>query len=466
MEMSDADLQLLRQYTRHNAEDAFAEVVRRHLDLVFSAALRQVRSPQLAEEVAQSVFIELARRAGGLAAGTILSAWLYHVTRCTAIDVVRREARRQIREQVAWELTTMNATAADWVEIGPLLDEAMDALGDTDRTAVLLRYFENKSLREVGQRLDMTEEAARKRVSRAIESLRTFFSKRGATLGASGLIIAISANAVQSAPIGLAARISAGAILGLKTSTVAAITRSTTMKTIQKTLTSAVVAALGVSILQAHRASSLRNQNQLLQQQGDVLAQEIQQLQQERSTAADRVAALRDSEATNRNNGELLKLRGEVARLRRELAEATGTKAQSFQATEPNDALEKQKRMARVKGMDAFLYVSAFIDYASHNQGQFPTNWSQVASSLTNNPNGPPTGTNEFEIVYQGPLNRKDLTTNIILIREYLAWPTVDGKWGKVYGFAGGNSEIHFEPDGDFTSWEKQFMPPDIHSGK
>src|SRR5204863_1243743 len=149
--MTETDLELLNRYARDHAEDAFAEIVRRHLDLVHSAALRQVRSPQLAEEVAQSVFTDLARAAQRLAPDTILSAWLYQVTRRTAIEVVRRETRRQLREQIATEMNAMNATAADWTHIEPLLDEAMHALDETDRSAVLLRYFENKSLREVGR---------------------------------------------------------------------------------------------------------------------------------------------------------------------------------------------------------------------------------------------------------------------------------------------------------------------------
>ncbi|HKS36927.1 MAG TPA: sigma-70 family RNA polymerase sigma factor [Verrucomicrobiae bacterium] len=158
--MSDTDLQLLARYVRQHAEDAFAEIVRRHLDLVYSAALRQLRSQQLAEEVAQSAFTDLARSAHRLAPDTILAAWLYQVTRRTATDVVRREARRQLREQIATEMNTLNATTADWTHIEPLLDEAMDALDETDRTAVLLRYFENKSLREVGHTLGTSEDAA------------------------------------------------------------------------------------------------------------------------------------------------------------------------------------------------------------------------------------------------------------------------------------------------------------------
>src|SRR5438552_18003062 len=119
-DMSDTDLELLRRYHRQHAEDAFAELVRRHLGLVYSAALRQVRSPQLAEEVTQSVFIDLARNATKLKPDTILTAWLYQVTRRTAIDVIRREASRQLREQIAADMNAMNATAPDWTHIEPL----------------------------------------------------------------------------------------------------------------------------------------------------------------------------------------------------------------------------------------------------------------------------------------------------------------------------------------------------------
>ena len=114
--MSENDLQLLARYNCDHAEDAFAEIVRRHLDLVYSAALRLVRSPQLAEEVAQSAFTDLARSAHGLADDTILTAWLYQVSRRTAVDVVRREARRQLREQIATEMNAMNATAANFAQ--------------------------------------------------------------------------------------------------------------------------------------------------------------------------------------------------------------------------------------------------------------------------------------------------------------------------------------------------------------
>ena len=290
--MSDTDLQLLARYTAQHAEDAFAELVRRHLDLVFSAALRQVRSPQLAEEVAQSAFTDLARQAHRLAPDTILTAWLYQVTRRTAIDVVRREARRQLREQVACEINAMNTPAADWTHIEPLLDEAMHALDEHDRTAVLLRYFENKSLREVGQTLGTNEDAARKRVSRAVERLREFFAQRGVTIGASGMVVAISANAVQAAPAGLAVTISTAAALAGKTIAAAAtatITKAIAMTTLQKSLvTVIIIAAVTTQLVLKHREiARLRKEVVALRWEKESLLAR----QQSESAATDRVTA-------------------------------------------------------------------------------------------------------------------------------------------------------------------------------
>src|SRR5436190_19932310 len=139
--MSENDLELLARYSRDGSEDAFAEVVRRHVDVVYSAALRTVRSRELAEEAAQAAFTDLARGAEKLAPDTIVAAWLYEVTRRKAVDIVRREARRQLREQLATEMHVMNAST-DWSQIEPLLDEAMESLEKPDRAAILLRYFE------------------------------------------------------------------------------------------------------------------------------------------------------------------------------------------------------------------------------------------------------------------------------------------------------------------------------------
>jgi RNA polymerase sigma factor (sigma-70 family) len=435
--------------------------------LVHSAALRQVRSPQLAEEVVQSVFADLARGAGKLRPDTIVTAWLYAVTRRTAIDAIRKESRRQLREQIAVEMTNMNATSADWTQIEPLLDDAMAALDETDRSAILLRYFENKNLREVGEALGASEDAAQKRVSRAVERLREFFSKRNVTIGASGLAVLISANAVQSAPIGLAATISAAAVLAgtaVHTSTLIAATKAIAMTTLQKTLVTATVAILaGAGIYEARQASQLGVQVQTLQQQQTPLADQIRQLQRERDDATNRLAGLlaeNEQLKSNPNETELLKLRGEVGVLRQEAAKfnkpVSQPTVQTTQASQPADPIEQTRRMGREKAIDGRNLATAFIEFAAHNQSWLPTNWQQVTNYLKDYP---VSGTNDFEMIYSQPINRSDLGTNMertALVREYLAWPTPDGRWGKIYGFADGHSQVVILKDGNFSAWEKE----------
>ena len=316
-----SDWDLLRQFARENSQDAFGEIVRRHLDLVYSAALRQVRSPELAEEVARSVFTDLARDAGKLKADTILTAWLYAVTRRTAVDVVRKESRRQLREQIATEMNTTNDIShfakcemgPAWAEIEPLLEDAMAALDETDRSAVLLRFFENKSLREVGVALGASEDAAQKRVSRAVERLREFFSKRNATIGASGLVVLISANAVQSAPVGLVVTISAATLAGTAAASSAAFatTKVIAMTTLQRIVIGATLtAAVGTGIFEAHQASQLRDRVQTLQKQQSSLAEQLRQLERERGDATIRLTALRnENERLKNSEAELLKSR-------------------------------------------------------------------------------------------------------------------------------------------------------------
>ena len=312
-----SDLDLLRQFARENSQDAFTEIVRRHVNLVYSAALRQVRSPQLAEEIAQSVFADLARAAKKLNSETILTAWLYSVARRTAIDAIRKESRRQLREQIAVEMNNMNATANNWTQIEPLLDDAMAALDETDRSAILLRYFENKTLREVGEALGTNDDAAQKRVSRAVERLREFFSKRNVTIGASGLALIISANAVQAAPIGLAATISAAAVIAgtaVHTSSIIAATKTIAMTTLQKTLITVTVAVLaGAGIYQAKQAHDARNAASKLQAEQTPLAMEIARLQAEANKLSELLADAKDQkQLTQAQFNELLKLRGQM----------------------------------------------------------------------------------------------------------------------------------------------------------
>ena len=331
-----SDWDLLRQFTREHSQDAFREIVRRHLDLVYSAALRQACSPQLAEEIVQSVFADLARAADRLKPDSILAAWLYTVASRTAVDMVRKESRRQMREQIAVEMNIVNATADDWAPIAPLLDEAMTALDETDRTAVLLRYFENRSLREIGDYLGISDDAAQKRVSRAVERLREFFSKRKMTVGAAGLAALISANSVQSAPIGLAATISSAVLSGatVQTSALVTATKTIAMTTIQKSIIVATLAtAAGTGIYAARQNAQFHAQIETLRRQQAPLTAQIQELQQERDDATNQLAGELAENAqleSNSNETELLRLRAEVTRLENQQNDPTAIAAKTL----------------------------------------------------------------------------------------------------------------------------------------
>lgn len=212
MQESD-DIALLREFVEHNSEVAFAALVTRHLNTVYSIALRLTRNPHQAEEIAQAVFVILARKARGASRRVLLPGWLHETTRLTAITFLRSEIRRGHREREACMQHSMNENdSAVWSQIAPLLDEAMSHLGKKDRSAVVLRFFDNKSMRDIGAALDANEEAAKKRVRRAVEKLRKFFGKRGIETTAEALTASISENSMQTAPIRLASSVTAIAI--------------------------------------------------------------------------------------------------------------------------------------------------------------------------------------------------------------------------------------------------------------
>jgi RNA polymerase sigma factor (sigma-70 family) len=211
MAMSD-DMQLLQEYASGNSEEAFATLVTRHINLVYSAALRRVPNPHQAEEVAQAVFVLLAKKAGRLNRSTVLSGWLYQTALLTASNFIRTETRRQHREQEAYMQSSGNEPGPDlWQQVAPILDDAMSQLSEADRNAIILRFFENKPLKDVGAALGTTDDAAKMRVNRAIEKMRGFIQSRGVTLSGAGLIAAIGENSVQAAPAGLAVSITAAA---------------------------------------------------------------------------------------------------------------------------------------------------------------------------------------------------------------------------------------------------------------
>jgi RNA polymerase sigma factor (sigma-70 family) len=213
--MTTEDMDLVRAYASHSSEEAFATLVSRHVNLVYSAALRQLHDGHLAEEVTQATFIILARKAGSLGPKTILSAWLCRTAQYAAADLLKTQRRRQSREQevyVQFLLKQPEPDSSPWTNIAPLLDIAMARLGEKDHTAIVLRFFEGKDLKQVGAALGVSENAAKTRVSRAVEKLRKFFVRQGITLSADAIMGAVSGNSVQAAPIALAKSVTAVAV--------------------------------------------------------------------------------------------------------------------------------------------------------------------------------------------------------------------------------------------------------------
>lgn len=315
--MSD-DMALVREYAQGNSEQAFATLVSRHVNLVYSVALRQVRDPHLAEEITQSVFIILAGKAKSLGPKTIFSGWLCRTARNVSADTLKIQHRRQFREQEAHMQSILNEPEPGvWNQIAPLLDEALGCLGEKEHDAVVLRFFDGKELKQVGAAMGIGEDAARMRVNRGLEKLREFFTKRGVTLSATAIAGAIAVNSVQAAPAGLAATITAAALSGttITTAAVIAATKAIAMTTLQKTVIAAAFAvAAGTGIYEARQAANARAEMQTLQQRQ---TEQVEQMQRNADETARQLALLREeNERLNTSAGELLKLRREVTQLK------------------------------------------------------------------------------------------------------------------------------------------------------
>ena len=256
------DAQLLHRYAEEKSEEAFAELVRRYLDLVYSAALRQVGGDaHRARDVAQVVFTTLAQKARALTGHPVLAGWLYTATQHAAAKAVRAESRRRAREQAAHSMNEMlsgDAAETDWARVRPVLDAAMGELNERDREAVLLRFFAGRPFAEIGAALHLSEDAARMRVDRALAKLHALLARRGVNSTTAALAAVLANQAVASAPAGLMAAVTASA-LGSAGSVGAAAAVSvvhfmSTAKTITGIAGAIALLAVGTAVYQAREA--------------------------------------------------------------------------------------------------------------------------------------------------------------------------------------------------------------------
>lgn len=272
------DTELLSSYADTRSEQAFAELVRRHINLVHSVALRQVNGDtHLAQDVVQLVFADLAKKAPALRRQRVLAGWLFVSTRYAAAKLVRSERRRKAREQEAQtmnELSNDPAGAPEWENVRPVLDELMGELNETDREAILLRFFENRGYADVGERLQLSENSARMRVERALDKLQGLLARRKVTSTTGALAVVLANQAVTAAPVGLAANVTGAVLTGTAAgSGLGAVTTFMSMTKLQVVVIGAVVVAGSSSIAIQQRANAQ-------------LARELDALQQERAEQA------------------------------------------------------------------------------------------------------------------------------------------------------------------------------------
>ncbi len=306
------DATLLRRYAENRSEGDFAELVRRHLNLVYSAALRQVNGDtHLAQDVSQLVFTDLARKAATLAGHRVLAGWLFTSTRFAAAKLVRGEHRRRTREQEAPLMQEQDPTAAlDWERVRPVLDEALAEMDERDREAILLRYLEGCDFAQVGAKLSLTDNAARMRVDRAVDKLRGLLARRGVTSTATALSLALANQAIVAAPAGLAATVTGAALAG--TSTAAAVTFMSLTK-LQVGIASIVVATgAGVYAVQEKNNDALRAEFLALPPKSGAIAS-LREANRGLERTVNQAASLQVSDA------ELVRLRDEAVALQHQL---------------------------------------------------------------------------------------------------------------------------------------------------
>jgi RNA polymerase sigma factor (sigma-70 family) len=404
LKMTDSQ-KLLADYVKNGSEPAFRELVARYLNLVHSAAIRLAGGDaHLAEDVAQTVFVDLARMAGGLSSEVMLGGWLHRHTCYVAAKTMRAERRRQSRERQAVAMSSLNDhSEANLAQLTPFLDDAINRLGARDRTAIMLRFFEQRDLRSVGQALGSNEDAAQKRVARALEKLRALLKKRGVALSVAALGTALNSEAVAAAPAGLAASICGVALASAASGGGAALIllKLMSLTKLKVGVLSALLLA-GVAtplVIQYQSENKLREQLASFRQQADAAAQ----LKLENERLSNLLAQAGDAQArSNGQSRELQRLRRDAAKLREEkhklevsrAALAAGQNAQvansatnlSGQATYPRESWTFAGRATPEAALQSLFWAQSQGDLKTIQASYTPTTWEVIQDYFEQHP--------------------------------------------------------------------------------
>jgi RNA polymerase sigma factor (sigma-70 family) len=465
-EIAMDDHELLRAFARDRSQEAFRQLVDRHLRLVYAAAHRIVRDPHLAEEVAQNVFTLLAQKAGGIVPPQVLAGWLYNSTRHMAMHCVRTEQRRREREQTAVAMNALTESDGDTRFVAEHLEEALAELDPADRDALVLRYLDDRTLRDVGRELGVSEDAARMRVNRATERVRAVFQRRGANVTAIGFAAAV-ASVSAAPPAGLAVSVTS-AVLAATTST--AVTQGvlmhwfTTKTTLVATAT-AVLAGGGTYLTQSRETARI-------QKQVAGLMQGQQSAQADLEAAQAKIASLNKTiELMGQVQDDQNALRAENIRLKQSLADIRNEEAQSRLSLEAakRDWAKQQAQLSQlakftnsfdgreiqIEPMSALKKVSVAARVFFSEQKRYPKSYDEMAEELGDSLEPFARST---EMVPGAQLALED--PNFILTREKHRRMLPDGRWERVYGFADGSVQRITQDSPDFSAFEAQHLAP------
>lgn len=457
-----SDGQLLSRYHETGDEPAFAELVRRHLNLVHGAALRQTANDHaLAQDVAQQVFVEMARQSAGLLKHPTLAGWLYITTRNIAGHARRQQDRRSRRELATMSENTDHSrpsTPDGWDNLRPILDDAMAELSEKDRLAILLRYFEDQDLKQVGSALGLGDNAARMRVQRALEKLKALLERKGITTSTAGLGLLLTTHAATAAPSALSLQITAAA--GLAASAKLSVTSGTVALT-SLAMKSPTILGLTAAIIVA----PLIYQEHLIRKARTELSEIpglVHSINAPLASAGQEGYSQTELDKLRAESAELADLRNEVTRIQTEL----GVEKQTLLANATRDLLaaeaavqaakeETESRALRTKTINfmKMLGLAARV-HATDNQDQFPTSFDQISKILSDSlPKD--LSLDRFEFY---PQSRQVLETEpqLILFHEKEPRKLPDGSWEKVYGLADGSVQTARSTTGDFSKWEQE----------
>mgnify|MGYP001603615080 CR=1 FL=1 len=424
--MDDRDL--LEDYRTRQSELAFAQLVERHLALVYSTALRITRQPALAEDVAQAVFITLARRAAQVRDAAALPGWLYRTTCHHAYNGLRAEKRRRDYETAAMQTTDLlqNAPAA-WARLAPLLDEAMSQLNPADQDLVVSRFVEGRSLREIGAARGLSDDATQKRVHRAVEQLRELFAKNGVAIPAAVLTPAIVEHAVHPAPALLAPKISVAAQSVATAGGGVAFFKLLLLMS-QTKIKSAALALVGVLFFSAIGWSIWAN-----------------------------VAASRNA---SKSSSAYMSAIGAPGGMPGSMAGGSNSPnaAHAARSSSPGGPQESPSMVYAVAGKiadkaavtDHLNYgrnlAIAFLTYASKHDGETPPDIQTVSDTLDASANN-----YSYQMTYHGLITNITKPAETVILQE-APFPVSNSEWARSYVYADGHVELGTSSNSDFSS--------------